>query len=240
MGKNVQVGLGDILLAVTAILVLLFPLSVIGFLLSSEIGIAVMVLGFLGALYFVSRLARIETPRETIAGSESPRATVEARAKAAKNVRKKSGRKPFKGVRTLQTADALWRVTHVIDGDTIRVSMGNGTGGTVRLTGIDAPETVHPSRPIEPFARVASTMATELMLGKRVRLEQDGSQGIIDDYGRVLAYVWLENGTLVNEWLVRNGYARERTYHNRPCRYHNRLVTAQAEARQAQRGIWAN
>lgn len=128
---------------------------------------------------------------------------------------RRSAAKNFTGLPYLKVADARWRVTQVIDGDTIQVSLGNEAGGTVRLVGIDAPESVHPDRPIEFFGKISTAMAVKLMLGERVRLEQDDSQGTVDDYGRVLAYIWLENGTLANDWLVRNGFAREQMYYNR-------------------------
>ena len=83
-------------------------------------------------------------------------------------------------------------------------------------------------------------MAVRLLLGERVRLEQDDSQGWVDDYGRALAYVWLEDGTLANEWLVHNGYAKEQTYFSRPCKYRNRFRAAQADARRSKRGMWSN
>ena len=155
-------------------------------------------------------------------------------------LRKKATASPFQKLSLLKSADAHWRVTQVINGDTIRVSTGYGAGGTVRLMGIDAPETVHPSLPVEPFGKVSSNMAAKLMLGKLVRLEQDSSQGIIDDYGRLLAYVWLENGTLANEWLVRNGCVREQIYYNRPCKYRSWFLTAQVKARRNRRGMLAN
>ena len=152
----------------------------------------------------------------------------------------RSAAKHFTGLPYLKVADAHWRVTQVIDGDIIRVCLGNEAGGTVRLVGIDAPESVHPDRPIEYFGKISTAMAVKLMLGERVRLEQDDSQGAVDDYGRVLAYVWLEDGTLANEWLVRNGFAREQMYYNKPCKYRSRLITAKSEARRSQRGMWRN
>ena len=85
-----------------------------------------------------------------------------------------------------------------------------GRVGTVRLLGIDAPETVHPYKPVEPFGKLVSTMAARLLLGKRVTFDNGmapkGHWTTMADY---LAYVWLENGTLANEWLVRKGFARE-------------------------------
>lgn len=185
-----------------------------------------------------------EWDRATQQGIEKLKRTYQESVKASKKrlnrakevrARQRAGIDDF-----AKTMESQWfLVTRVIDGDTIHVQ-GENRSISIRLMGIDAPETVHPSRPVEPFARVASTMATELMLGKRVLLEQDNSQGAIDKYDRILAYVWLENGTLVNDWLVRNGYAREQMYYDNPCKYRDRLLAAEAESRQAQRGMWAN
>ncbi len=133
-----------------------------------------------------------------------------------------------------------FRVTEVIDGDTIRVQEHWGESKPLRLLGIDAPETVHPDRPVEHFGEESSAKATEVMLRRTVNLETDDLQGTYDKYGRLLAYVWLKDGTLVNEWLVRHGYAREQTYQNKPCKYRDQFLAAEAEARRARRGMWAN
>lgn len=89
-------------------------------------------------------------------------------------------------------------VERVIDGDTIVLSDGN----TVRYIGIDTPE-IHPKA--ECFGTEAKTHNTELVLGKSVSLTKDVSE--TDTYNRLLRYVYLEDGTFVNEALVRNGYA---------------------------------
>jgi hypothetical protein len=68
----------------------------------------------------------------------------------------------------------------------------------------------------------------ELLVGKRVKLEQDPTQGSRDVYGRVLAYVWLEDGTFVNEVMIAGGFAQEYTYRN-PYRYQADFREAEAE-----------
>ena len=79
-----------------------------------------------------------------------------------------------------------YSVIDVVDGDTIKVSM-NGTITTLRLIGMDTPETVDPRKPVQCFGKEASNKAKELLSGKKVRLEMDPSQGTLDTYGRTLA-----------------------------------------------------
>lgn len=133
-------------------------------------------------------------------------------------------------------ADGRYPVVSVVDGDTVKVRMG-GRVETVRLIGIDAPETNAPGRPAQCFARESSAKAKELLAGKAVRLEFDESQGRHDRYDRLLAYVWVDD-VLYNEWMVRHGYAREFTY-NMPYRYQAAFQAAEQEARTAGRGLWA-
>jgi len=93
------------------------------------------------------------------------------------------------------------KVTRVIDGDTIVI----GSGKKVRLIGVDTPETVHPNKPVEYFGKQASTFTKKMLTGKRIRLEFD--QNKADKYGRLLGYVFLEDGTFFNAELIKQGYA---------------------------------
>ena len=138
--------------------------------------------------------------------------------------------------RTCGTPDGSYPVVSVVDGDTIKVRM-SGRVESVRLIGIDAPETNAPGRPVQCFGPEASAKAKELLAGKAVRLEFDASQGRRDRYDRLLAYAWVGD-MLFNEWMVRQGYAREFTY-NEPYRYQQIFQAAEAEARAAGRGLWA-
>lgn len=127
-------------------------------------------------------------------------------------------------------------VVSVVDGDTVKVRMGRSVE-SVRLIGIDAPETNAPGTPVQCFGPESSAKATEMLSGTTVRLEFDESQGRLDRYGRLLAYVWVGD-VHVNEWLVRHGYAREFTY-NAPYRYQADFQAAEAAARAGGRGLWA-
>ena len=137
--------------------------------------------------------------------------------------------------RTCGNADGSYPIVSVVDGDTIKVRM-SGRVESVRLIGIDAPETNAPGRPVQCFGPEASAKAKELLAGKAVRLEFDASQGRRDRYDRLLAFVWVGD-MLFNEWMIRQGYAREFTY-NEPYRYQQMFQAAEAEARTAGRGLW--
>ncbi len=131
----------------------------------------------------------------------------------------------------------VFAVTQVVDGDTIKVSM-NGTVETLRLIGIDTPETKDPRKPVQCFGEEASRKATELLSGRKVRLEADASQGERDTYGRLLRYVWREDGLHFNDWMIRNGYAFEYTY-NKPYKYQASFKEAQRYASDNNLGLWS-
>lgn len=133
----------------------------------------------------------------------------------------------------------------VIDGDTLEV--GHGAERTsVRLIGIDTPETVHPNREEEPFGAEATTLVQQLIRnsdGGDVLLELDESQGNRDFYGRLLAYAWTidpatgEPDTLINLALLEAGYATEYTF-DADYRHQAQFQAAEAAARDAGLGIW--
>lgn len=129
-------------------------------------------------------------------------------------------------------------VTKVIDGDTIQVII-NGNNETLRLIGIDTPETVDPRKPVQCFGKEASTKAKLLLSGKSVRLESDPTQGEIDKYQRLLRYIFLEDGTNFNKLMISEGYAYEYTY-NTPYKYQSEFKQAQKEAEAGSVGLWAD
>ena len=126
------------------------------------------------------------------------------------------------------------QVLRVIDGDTIEVDTGGQTY-TVRYIGIDTPVTKHPDRGIEPFGPEAIARNTELVEGQTVTLEKDVSE--TDKYGRLLRYVWVD-GVLVNETLVREGYAHSTTYPP-DVMYQEFFNQCEREAIENNRGLWA-
>lgn len=125
-------------------------------------------------------------------------------------------------------------VRAVVDGDTIEVELEGGTVERVRYIGIDTPETVHPSKPVECFGREASARNKELVGGKEVLLERDTSDR--DRYGRLLRYVYV-GGALVNEALVGGGFAHASPYPP-DVRYEARFRNAERQAREERAGLW--
>jgi len=130
-----------------------------------------------------------------------------------------------------------YSVKEVVDGDTIKISM-NGKVETLRLIGMDTPETVDPRKPVQCFGKEASNKAKELLSGKRVRIEMDPTQGERDKYNRLLAYVYRDDGLFYNKSMIEQGYAHEYTY-NAPYKYQAEFKTAQKTAQIAQLGLWS-
>jgi micrococcal nuclease len=132
------------------------------------------------------------------------------------------------------------RVVRVIDGDTIAVSVDGGREQSVRLLGIDTPETHRPGTPIECGGPEASANMEELApRGTRVRLEPDPSQDRVDRYGRLLAYVRLPDGRLAEEAQLAAGWATVYVYGGRPVSRDGAFRRAEGAARAARRGVWA-
>jgi endonuclease YncB( thermonuclease family) len=129
-------------------------------------------------------------------------------------------------------------VTKVVDGDTLSISK-DGKNITLRLIGIDTPETVHPSKPVECFGLEASNKAKSLLSGKYVTLETDETQGEFDKYQRMLAYVYLPDGAMFNKYMISEGYAYEYTYGS-AYKYQSEFKLAQKSAQENKKGLWAD
>ena len=129
----------------------------------------------------------------------------------------------------------LATVTRVVDGDTAQV-LFRGRDVTVRFIGVDTPETVAPGQPIECFGLEASHVTTRQLKGRRIRLEFDVDR--IDPFGRTLAYLWMRDGSLFNETLVRRGFATVATYPP-DTRYVQRFEAAQRAVKATEHGLWA-
>jgi micrococcal nuclease len=129
------------------------------------------------------------------------------------------------------------KVLRVVDGDTIKVLIQNKED-TVRLVGIDAPETIDIKKPIQCFGKEASEKAKEVLTNKTIILESDSTQGDRDDYGRLLRYVFLEDGTNFDKFMISEGYAREYTFKGNPYKYQSEFIQAEAKAKEENRGLW--
>ena len=128
------------------------------------------------------------------------------------------------------------RVTKVIDGDTIRVRLGTKTE-TVRLIGVNTPETVAPNKPVECFGPEASARTKDLLGDDTVvRLERDATTR--DRYGRLLAYVYrVSDGLFINLSLVAEGFGKAMPFDDTPM-FHTQFADAELAARTARLGLW--
>lgn len=145
-----------------------------------------------------------------------------------------------------------YKIVDVVDGDTLDVERLDGDKAfnidkivCVRLLGINTPETVDPRRPVECFGKEASSYLKGLADGKIASLELDDSQGLLDKYGRVLAYIYIKdsgftgnNILFVNEEEIKNGYAYEYTY-NTPYRYQEEFKYMESFAKRKYIGLWS-
>ncbi len=123
-------------------------------------------------------------------------------------------------------------VKSVYDGDTILLE----TGEKVRYLGIDAPEIGYEGKKSEFMAMASRAYNLNLVAKKRVTLEFDQEKR--DRHGRLLAYVFLENGEMVNALMLRHGFARVMV--ERPnLKYFSRLLIDQRHAMGEKRGIWS-
>jgi micrococcal nuclease len=145
---------------------------------------------------------------------------------------------PETSASTTYTTPTYYTVVKVVDGDTLTVLI-DGKNEKVRLLGINTPETVDPRRPVQCFGKEASAKMKSLVGGGVVRLEYDDSQGLHDSYGRILAYVYKEDGTMVNRQMIAEGYAYEYTY-MKPYAYQKEFRELQTLARTSKRGLWAD
>jgi micrococcal nuclease len=132
-------------------------------------------------------------------------------------------------------AHARYTVVAVADGDTIEVVAGSGERDTVRLLGVDTPETRHPTQPVECFGPEAAAYTARRLTGRVVRLEGDVEPR--DRYDRRLAYV-IVGGERFNDELLRLGYAELLVIE--PNHAHAReMLQAELEAKRARLGLWS-
>ena len=120
----------------------------------------------------------------------------------------------------------------MIDGDTLVLDGGE----RVRLIGVDTPETVHPSRPVEYFGEEASDFTRRMVESQQVYLEYEQGSPTRGRYDRTLDYVYLQDGTLLNEGLIEQGYGH--AYTRYPFSM-DEFRKARREARAAGRGLWS-
>ena len=110
----------------------------------------------------------------------------------------------------------------------------------MRLIGVDTHEIKHPKKPVEYFGKEASAFTRRMVEGKRVRLEFDQANAVRaykDRYERTLAYVFLEDGTLLNAEIIKQGYGH--AYTQFPFSRMEGFRRLEREVREQRRGLWA-
>ena len=131
--------------------------------------------------------------------------------------------------------DDLYQVVRIIDGDTVEIEY-EGALTSVQLIGVNAPETVHPSKPVEPYGKEATAFLQKLVLNRFVYFEFDGSKK--DKYDRLLAYVYRDSDNLfVNVEIIRQGYGK--TDARFPFNYMKLFQYHESQARTARKGVWS-
>jgi micrococcal nuclease len=129
------------------------------------------------------------------------------------------------------SAQTWFTVKWVNDGDTIILTNGK----RVRYIGINAPEIDHDKQGAQPFGHAAKTFNKQMVLNRKIRLDFDLERQ--DRYGRLLAYIFLPDGTFLNEHMLQNGYAFF-LFRKPNLKYNQRLLKAQQEAMKAHKGLW--
>ncbi len=152
-----------------------------------------------------------------------------------------------------QSQPEIVNVVKVNDGDTFEIDMKDESGKNyrVRMLGIDTPEkfdsdkldrdaerTGKDKKTIQKLGELASDFTKALIDKKKVRLEKEPNHEDKDKYGRLLRYVYLEDGTFVNKKIVSDGYAN--AYRQFKISKLDEMISAEKDARENKRGLWGN
>jgi micrococcal nuclease len=129
-----------------------------------------------------------------------------------------------------------------VDGDTVQLRFANpqalppsiGKTETIRMIGVDTPETVHPTKAVQYFGKEASDYTKKSLLGKEVYIALDWDTR--DKYDRLLVYIYLENGECHNANLIKNGYANAYTLF--PFQFMDEFRALERGARESNAGLW--
>jgi micrococcal nuclease len=132
--------------------------------------------------------------------------------------------------------NTLYKVNYIYDGDTISI-LYKGRQKTIRLLGIDTPETVDPRKPIQCFGEQASLKTKELLNNRSISLVFNLNREQKDKYNRYLGYVYRDDGLDINKYLIENGYAREYTY-GKPYDRQKEFKKLEKQAKEKSIGLW--
>lgn len=133
-----------------------------------------------------------------------------------------------------------YEVVSITDGDTLKIKVSENEDAkiqTIRLIAVNTPEIHHPTKPVECFGNEAKVFLENLLKDKKVKIETEPKDSDKDKYGRYLRYLFLEDGTNINEAIIKNGYGYEATYVN-GYKYQKLFKDAQNYAEQNKLGLW--
>lgn len=136
-----------------------------------------------------------------------------------------------------QNSPGTYRVTEFVDGDTIKVDM-DGKVETIRMIGMDTPETHDPRKAVQCFGLAAAAYTKQLIGDKPVRLEADPLGTNRDRYNRLLRYVYTNDNKLVEAEDIQNGYAF--AYTSFPFAKADEFRAYEKAAREAGKGLWGS
>jgi len=136
-----------------------------------------------------------------------------------------------------QNQPGLYSINHFIDGDTIAINM-NGKAESVRFIGVDTPETHKPNTPVQCYGPAAAAFTKNTIGSNKVRLESDPLSTNRDRYDRLLRYVYLPDGTLLNEKIIQAGYGFYYPYF--PFSKSKQFAADEQTAIAGHKGLWAN
>ena len=130
----------------------------------------------------------------------------------------------------------FYKVASFVDGDTLVVDM-NGAQETIRFIGVDTPETHKPNTPVQCYGSEAADYTKQLIGKNPVRLQADPLDTNRDRYGRLLRYIYLPDGRLIEEELIKNGYGF--AYTSFPFEKKMRFSELERVAKEDKVGLWS-
>lgn len=134
-------------------------------------------------------------------------------------------------------APGSYSINHFVDGDTIAINM-DGAVEKVRFIGVDTPETHKPNTPVQCYGPAAASYTASIIGHQRVRLVADSLSTDRDRYGRLLRYVYLPDGTNLNEQLIKTGHAFYYPYF--PFSSSDKFSADQSAAKASGLGLWTS
>jgi micrococcal nuclease len=148
------------------------------------------------------------------------------------------GNAPQQAVKSAVAAQpGQYTIDHFIDGDTISIKM-NGKAESVRMIGVDTPETHKPNSPVQCYGPAAAAFTKSLIGTGTVRLALDPKSTDRDRYNRLLRYVYLPDGRMIETELIKGGYGF--AYTDFPFTKSDEFTQDQSQAKTAAKGLWGN